>query len=213
MITVYASHNYPDRVKGILRDIRAFWALEELELAYDTHWMDFATREHRQPPNRAINPFGRVPSLENGALRIFESAAIVLYLYEHVGRAPQDAHARAELNQWCFAALNTVEPVLAELMRWDTFWRERAGREARYDELRGQVDERLEDIERILAGRTHLLGNEFGPADIMMVTVLNFGRHTPGLFDRHDAVRAYLARCHARPAYVRALAKQGQGVA
>ncbi len=210
MITLYASHNYSPQIKGILRDIRAFWALEELNLAYRVHWMDYEKREHRNAPNRDINPFGRVPSLENGALRIFESAAIVLYLYEHVGRAPQDAHARAELNQWCFAALNTVEPILAENMRWNTYWQDRPGRDIRLAELREPVAERLEGVETALAGKPYLTGNDLTPADILMVGVLNYGELTPGLYDAYPAIAAYIARAQARPAYRRAWEKQGQ---
>ncbi|MGH6872083.1 MAG: glutathione S-transferase family protein [Rhizomicrobium sp.] len=209
MITLYASYNYPPQIKGILRDIRAFWALEELSLPYQVHWMDYAKREHRQGPNRAINPFGRIPSLENGALRIFESAAIVLYLYEHVGRAPQDAHARAELNQWCFAALNTVEPILTEHMRWNGAWRERPGREIREAELKDQLAERLEGVESALAGKSWLTGSDLSPADILMTGVLNYGDLVPGTFDSYPNIQAYHARAHARPAYQRALSKQG----
>ncbi|HEY1632703.1 MAG TPA: glutathione S-transferase family protein [Rhizomicrobium sp.] len=209
MITLYASHNYPPHIKGILRDIRAFWALEELGLAYDIHWLDYQAREHRGGPNRAINPFGRVPSIENGAMRLFESAAIVLYLYEHEGRAPQDANARAELNQWCFAALNTVEPVLAEHMRWSTRWKDRPGRELRAKEVADDLKERLDGVEHALAGKSYLLGNELSPADILMVAVLNYGALTPGVFDAYPNIQAYLARTHARPAYQKALAKQG----
>jgi glutathione S-transferase len=209
MITLYASHNYSPQIKGILRDIRAFWALEELNLAYQVHWMDYAKREHRNAPNRDINPFGRVPSLENGALRIFESAAIVLYLYEHVGRAPQDAHARAELNQWCFAALNTVEPILAEHTRWSFFWKDRPGRDVRLAEVKEQLTERLEGLETALTGKNWLIGSEPGPADILMVAVLNYGMTTPEIFAPYPHVRAYITRAHARPAYQKALAKQG----
>jgi glutathione S-transferase len=209
MITLYASHNYPAVIKGILRDIRPFWALEELNLPYQIHWMDYAAKEHRSGPNRQINPFGRVPSLENGALRIFESGAIVLYLYEHVGRAPQDAHARAELNQWSFAALNTVEPILVENMRWSTFWKDRPGRAERASELRELLDERLGGMEEALAGRPYLLGSDLSPADILMITVLNYGELTPGVYDAYPNIQAYLARAHARPAYQKAFAKQG----
>ncbi|HTQ14885.1 MAG TPA: glutathione S-transferase family protein [Rhizomicrobium sp.] len=209
MITLYASYNYPEFIKGILRDIRAFWALEELNLRYQVHWMDYAAREHAAGPNRAINPFGRVPSLENGALRIFESAAIVLYLYEHVGRAPQDAHARAELNQWCFAALNTVEPLVAENMRWTTYWKDRPGRDIRMKEVREQLAERLAGLESALAGKEWLTGSDLGPADILMVAVLNYGELTPGVFAPYPNIQSYIARAHARPAYRRALARQG----
>ncbi len=212
MITLYASHNYPPAIKGILRDIRPFWALEELGLSYQVHWMDFAAKEHRSGPNRAINPFGRVPSLENGAMRLFESGAIVLYLYEHVGRAPQDAHARAELNQWSFAALNTVEPTLVEHMRWSNFWKDRPGRAERAGELRELLDERLGAMEQTLAGKPYLLGSDLTPADILMVTVLNYGTLTPGVYDAYPNIRAYLERAHARPAYAKAIAMQNRGM-
>jgi glutathione S-transferase len=210
MITVYGAYNFPPFLKGIVRDLRLFWALEEVGLPYDVHWMDTSKGEQKLPPNRLINPFGKIPSLENGGHRMFESGAGVLYIYEQVGKAPQDAHARAELNQWCFAALNTVEPVFLEIFRWDRFWVDKSGREWRYPELIGLAHERLADIATGLADRSYLLG-EFGPADILMATVLDFAAHAPEAFESSPAMRAYLDRCHARPAYKRALARQGEG--
>jgi glutathione S-transferase len=211
MITAYAGYNFQPVVQGILRDIRVLWALEELSLPHGTHWMDVDKGEHRENPNRLVNPFGKIPSLEDGAQRMFESGAIVLYLYENAGRAPQDAHARAEVNQWCFAALNTVEPVFAEIFRWDIFWKDRPGREWRRPELEIAAEQRLTDLARALGDKPYLVGGNFGPADILMTSVLDFGRHAPELFAQHPSIRAYLERCHARPAYQRALAKQGTG--
>src|ERR1700679_1041563 len=202
MITVYASYNFPPQVKGLVRDLRVLWALEELNLPYKIHWMDFAKREHREAPNRLINPFGKIPSLENGALHLFESGAIVLYLYEHAGKAPQDAHARAELNQWCFAALNTVEPAFIEIFRIDMFLEDKAGNAKRRGEYAGVAHQRMEDLERALGAKPYLLGNELSPADILMCTVLDFAQHDPSLFEKHAGIRAYRERCHARPAYV-----------
>ncbi len=210
MITVYGAYNFPLFAKGVVRDLRLYWALEELGLPYEVHWMDAAKGEHKLPPNRLINPFGKIPSLENGGHRMFESGACVLYIYEQVGKAPQDAHARAELNQWCFAALNTVEPVFLEIFRWDMFWGEKPGREWRYPELVGLAQERLGELEAGLAGKPYLLG-EFGPADILMTTALNFARHAPQLFEPSPVMRSYLERCRARPAYQRALARQEEG--
>lgn len=213
MITVYAFYNFPPFVKGLVRDMRVTWALEELGLPYKTHWLDFAKSEQRDPPNRLVNPFGKVPAIENGALHLFESAAIVLYLYENAGKAPQDAHARAELNQWCFAALNTVEPVFFEIARWNAFWKDRPGRELRYPELLGLAAERLDDLQRALGARPYLLGNDFGPADILMTTVLDFSKDVEGVFEKHAGIRAYRERCHGRAAYKRALARHGEGPA
>ena len=213
MITVYAFYNFPPFVKGLARDMRVIWALEELGLPYKTHWLDFAKGEQRDAPNRLVNPFGKVPSIENGALHLFESAAIVLYLYENAGKAPQDAHARAELNQWCFAALNTVEPVLQDIFRWNVFWADKPGREWRYAELLDVAAERLGDLQRALGDKPYLLGNDFGPADILMTTVLDFCKDSPAILEAHPGIRAYLERCHGRAAYKRALAKHGEGPA
>jgi glutathione S-transferase len=210
-ITVYAAHNYPAFLKGIVRDLRVLWALEELDLRYDIHWMDFGKSEHRESPNRLINPFGKIPSMVDGAQRMFETGAIVLYLYENSGRAPQDAHSRADLNQWCFAALNTIEPVFIEIFRWDIFWKDKEGREWRRAELSGLAHERLTDLSRALGEKHYLVGNNFSAADILMLSVLDFCRHDTGLFEAHPRIAAYIARCHARPAYQRALAKQGVG--
>jgi glutathione S-transferase len=211
MLTIYGSYNFPPALKGIVRDLRPMWAAEELGLPYQIHWMDSAKGEHRQPPNRLINPFGKIPSIEDGAHRMFESGAVVIYLYENAGRAPQDAHARAEINQWCFAAVNTVEPVFFEILRWNMFWKDKPGREWRYPELLGFANERLTDIARALGEKPYLASGTFGPADIMMTTVLDFAQHSPEIFADHPAMRAYLDRCHARPAYQRAWAKQGSG--
>jgi glutathione S-transferase len=211
MITVYGAYNFPPFLKGIVSDLRVYWALEELGLPYDIHWMDSSKGEHRESPNRLINPFGKIPSMVDGAQRMFETGAIVLYLYENAGKAPQDAHARAEVNQWCFAALNTVEPIFLDIFRWDKFWMDKPGRDARYPELLGFADERLADLARAMGDKHYLVGNVFGPADILMTTVLGFAQHEPKIFEKHPAIGAYLERCHARPAYQRALAKQGAG--
>jgi glutathione S-transferase len=213
MITVYGAYNFPPFLKGIVRDLRVYWALEELGLPYDIHWMDTSKAEHTQNPNRLVNPFGKIPSMVDGAQRMFETGAIVLYLYENAGKAPQDAHARAELNQWCFAALNTVEPVFIDIFRWGKFWNEKPGHEWRYPELMGFADERLTDLARALGDKHYLVGNAFGPADILMTTVLDFAMHEPKIFEKHPAIAAYRERCHTRPAYQRALAKQGVGPA
>ena len=211
MITVYAAYNFPPGGKGIVRDIRVLWALEELGLPYEIHWLDYTKGGPQAMDRRAVSPFGKIPALEDGAQQMFESSAIVLYLYDNAGKGPQDAHARAEINQWCFAAVNTVEPAMIEVLRWNNAWRERSGREVRYPEILGMAEERLNDLERVLAGKEYLMGSTFGPADILMSTVLDFAQYEPSLFERHPVVAAYRERCRARPAYAHALTKQGEG--
>lgn len=210
MITVYAAYGFPPAVKGLVRDLRPMWALEELGMAYEFHWMDASKGDHKVDPNRAINPFGKIPSFSDGDVKLFETGAIVHYLYDKAGKLPSTPAARGELLQWMFAALNTVEPPFLELAIWDAFWKDRPGREVRYPELMDVCKTRLGELERGLGKKNYLLG-EFGPADILMTTVLNFGRHVPALFESAPVARAYLERCRARPAYQTALAKQGVG--
>jgi len=180
-------------------------------LPYQCHWIDTAKGEQREAPNRLINPFGKMPSLENGALRMFESGAIVLYLYEHAGKAPQDAHARAELNQWCFAALNTVEPAFIEIFRLDMFSDDKAGNAKRREELWALHISAWKTSNARWAGSLIFWAMSSARRDILMCTVLDFVQHDPSLYEKHAGIRAYLERCHARPAQIRALAKHGEG--
>lgn len=211
MLTLYAAYNFPAFLKGVVRDLRALWALEELGLPHDIRWLDTAKGEQREAANRAVNPFGKIPSLTDGELKLFESGAIVSYLYEKAGRAPRDAAARAAEAQWSFAALNTVEPVLFEIFMWDRFWTERPGRETRRAEVISVAKTRIADLDRALAGRTSLSGAGFGAADILMATVARFALHEPETFADAGHVRAYLDAAYARPAFSRALARQGTG--
>jgi len=211
MITVYAAYNFPPPLKGIVRDLRVMWALEELAMPYDFHWMDTSKGEHKLAANREINPFGQIPSMRDGAVKLSESGAIIHYLYDKAGRLPKDPVARAETIRWMLAAINTLEITFIDILRWDIFWADRAGRDVRYPELLEIAKTRMAELEGALGDKPYLLGAEFGPADILMTTVLDFARHQPSVFEGAPVVRAYLARCKARPAYQAAFAKQGRG--
>ena len=210
MITIHAAYNFPG-AKGIVRDIRAFWALEELGLPYAVKWFDYTKGGPAVMERRTVNPFGKIPALEDGGHHLFESGAIVLYIFDNGGKGPQDAHARAEVNQWCFAALNTIEPTTIELLRWAYRWQDRPGREQRLAEVMATAEEQFTDLSRALGERDYLVGNVFGPADILMSTALDFARGETALFERFPTVAAYRERCRARPAYQKALSKQGEG--
>ena len=211
MITLYAAYNLPPFAKNLVRDFRVMWALEELGLPFQIHWMDIAKGEHRLDPNRKVNPFGKIPAIADGDFCLFESGAIVHYLYDKAGKLPKDAEASAKLLQWSLAALNTIEPVCFEIVSWDTFWTDRTGREPRYGELITLAQARAADLERTLESKPYLLGEEFGPADILMTTVLNFVGHQPLALEKTPGVRAYAERCKARPAHQRAAARHGKG--
>ena len=211
MLTIYSGYNYPEIFKGILRDLRPIWAAEELGVPYRFHWLNAANHDHKGDANRAVNPFGKVPSIKDGAFKLFESGAIVTYLYEKAGRVGSDAQDRALLAQWCYAAVNTVEPPMAELFNWDIMWRDREGREKRRAELVQTAAMRLTELDAALGHKHFLLGTEFSCADILMVTAIRFAKSAPEIFAGADRMAAYVERCEVRPAFRSALAAQGKG--
>ena len=114
-ITITAFERSPDGGKGLARDTRVRWALEELELAYGVRPVSF--RAMKEAPHLALHPFGQIPTFEDDGLVLFESGAIVLHLAgRHPGLLPDAPHARARAISWMFAAVNTVEPPILELV-------------------------------------------------------------------------------------------------
>src|SRR6478752_7238689 len=112
--TITAFEHSPDRGRGLSRDVRVRWALEEVGQAYDVRLVSFAAM--KQPAHRAVHPFGQIPTYEGGDLALFESGSIVLHIAEgHSGLLPEDANARARAITWMFAAINTVGPPILDL--------------------------------------------------------------------------------------------------
>ena len=113
-ITITAFERSPDGGKGLARDTRVRWALEEVGQPYDVRLVSFEGM--KQPAHLALHPFGQIPTYEDGALTLFETGAIVLHLAErHEGLLPADPEARARAITWMFAALNTMEPPVLDL--------------------------------------------------------------------------------------------------
>src|SRR3984957_7186378 len=123
---ITAFERSPDGGKGLARDMRVRWALEEVGRPYEVRLVSFT--EMKAPAHRALHPFGQIPTYEEGELALFESGAIVFHIAErHTGLLPRDASARARAIPWMFAALNTVElPILdfsiAKLFEADKPW-------------------------------------------------------------------------------------------
>ena len=203
--TITAFENSPDHGRGLARDMRVRWALEEVGQPYDVRLLSFAAM--KEPAHLALHPFGQIPTYEDGDLALFESGAIVLHIAErHAGLLPGDANARAQAIGWLFAALNTVEPPIVEYVMTKLFERDKpwhAERLALLDERAGKT---LGQLSRRL-GDADWLDEAFSAGDLLMVTVLLRAR-AAGLLDGFPALSAYLARGETRPAYQRAFAAQ-----
>jgi glutathione S-transferase len=204
-ITITAFERSPDGGMGLARDTRVRWALEEGDQPYEVRGVSFAAM--KEPAHLALNPFGSIPTYEEGGLALFETGSIVLHIAEgHVGLLPDDANARARAITWMFAAVNTVEPPIleretAKLLESDKPWSAR-----RMPFVEDRVRDRLGRLSARL-GDADWLDGAFSAGDLMMVSVL-LRIKSSGLLDEYPNLSAYVARGEARPAYKRAFAAQ-----
>jgi glutathione S-transferase len=204
-IVITAFERSPDGGKGLARDVRVRWALEEVGQPYDVRLVSFAAM--KEPAYLALQPFGQIPTYTEGDLVLFESGSIVLHIAEqYEGLLPPDANGRARAITWMFAAIGTVEPPILDLVTARII----EGREPWADQRMPLVEARIHARLRQLSAR---LGNgdwldgAFSAGDLMMVHVLQ--RLKPsGILDRHPILADYVARGEARPAYQRAFAAQ-----
>ncbi len=203
--TITAFATSPDRGKGLARDMRVRWALEEVGQPYDVRLVSF--EEMQQPAHLALHPFGQIPTYEEDDLVLFESGAIVLHLAErHAGLLPDDANARARAISWMFAALNTVEPPIVERSMIGLLERDETWYAQRLPAVEGRLRKRLGELSRRL-GDADWLDGVFSAGDLMMVSVLLRSKSS-GILDEYPNLSAYVARGEARPAYQRAFAAQ-----
>jgi glutathione S-transferase len=195
----------PDRGRGLARDMRVRWALEELGLPFDVRLLTFP--ELKAAPYRKLHPFGQIPVYQEGEFVLFESGAIIYYLAQkRPGLLPEDEKARARALMWMFAALNTVEPPIVELSLFKIIESEKPWFKDRLPMLEERVKTRLTELSNRL-GDSQWLDGAFSAGDLMMVTVLR-RLDTSGLLPAHANICEYLKRAEARPAYQKAFAAQ-----
>jgi glutathione S-transferase len=204
-ITITVFERSLDEGRGLARDMRVRWALEEVGQPYEVRLVPW--EEFKEEAHLARNPFGQIPTYEEGDLTLFESGAIVLHIAERFpGLLPKHADARARAIMWMFAALSTVEPPIVDRDVVKYFEKGRSWQRERF----AMVDERIRGRLSQLAARmgdAEWLDGEFSAADIMMVHVL---RRLEGseLLEEFSTLVAYIERAEARPAYQRAFEAQ-----
>jgi glutathione S-transferase len=204
-ITITAFERSPDGGKGLARDTRVRWALEEVGMPYEVHLLSFQAK--KEPAHLRIHPFGLIPTYEEGDLALFETGAIVLHIGEnHPGLLPDDPNARARAISWMFAALSTVEPPILELVTARIFEGDKPWAEERIPLVKERIGDRLNLLSDRL-GDADWLEGDFSAGDLMMVSVLLRLRPS-GTLDEFPSLAAYVARGEARPAYERAFAAQ-----
>jgi glutathione S-transferase len=202
-ITAFAAS--PDRGRGLARDMPVRWAFEEVGQPYDVRLVSFD--EMKEAPHRAIQPFGQIPTYQQGNLALFESGAIVLHIAErHHGLLPVDGDARARAITWMFAAVSTVEPVIVQLESTVFLERDKPWYAERMPLVEDRIRSRLNELDARL-GVSDWLDGAFSAGDLLMVQVL---RRLSGseLLKDYSKLSAYIARAEARPAFKRAFSAQ-----
>ena len=203
MITMTAFRSVPPFARGLVRDLRVRWVLEEAGLPYRERLI--GPQDQASAAYRALQPFGQVPAIEEDGLNLFESGAIVLHIAEKSDALmPADANGRARAQAWLFAALNSIEPAVQNLAELDLFYPGEEWAATHRPAAVEFVQKRLGLLEDWLKGRDYLEGR-FSVGDLMMTTVLRILRHTD-IIEKRPALRAYQQRCEARPAFRKALA-------
>jgi glutathione S-transferase len=203
--TITAFKRSPDGGKGLARDMRVRWALEEVGQPYDVRFVSFD--EMKQDAHRALHPFGQIPTYEEGDLVLFESGAIVFHIAaRHAGLLPDDANARARAITWMFAALGTMEPPILELVTARFLEGDKPWSKERLPLVVDRIHERLKQLSARL-GSADWLDGAFSAGDLMMVSVL-LRLKPSGLLGEYPDLSAYVSRGEARPAYKRAFDAQ-----
>ncbi|WP_428395603.1 glutathione S-transferase family protein [Lichenicoccus sp.] len=200
-IIITAFERSPDGGKGLARDTRIRWALEEVGQPYEVRLVSFSAM--KQAAHLALHPFGQIPTYEEGDLVLFETGAIVFHIAErHAGLLPEDANARARAIMWMFAALSTMEPPILELTTARLLEGDRSWAAQRMPLVADRVRNRLGPLSHHF-GDADWLDGAFSAGDLMMVSVL-LRVKASGLLDDTPNLAAYVARGEARPAYKRA---------
>ncbi len=204
-ITITAFEQSPDGGKGLARDTRVRWALEEVGEPYEVRLVSF--RAMKEGAHLALHPFGQIPTYQEGDLALFETGSIILHIAErHAGLLPDEPQARARAITWMFAAVNTVEPPILEFANAKLLEGDKPWSRERLPLVADRVRDRFRQLSARL-GRAGWLDGAFSAGDLMMVHVLQ--RLKPsGLLDEFSNLAAYVARGEARPAYQRAYAAQ-----
>lgn len=204
-ITITAFERSPDGGKGLARDTRVRWALEEAGQPYEVRLVSF--KAMKEPEHLARHPFGQIPTYEEDGLTLFETGSIILHIAErHGGLLPENPQARARAITWMFAALSTVEPPILELSNARILESDKPWNKERLPLVMDRVRDRLKQLSTRL-GHAEWLDGTFSAGDLMMVSVLLRSRPS-GLLNEYPNLAAYVARGEARPAHARAFAAQ-----
>ena len=189
------------------RAIRPLWAAEELGLPYEHIQLHYQAPELKQEPYVSMNPNGQVPIIDDQGLVLYESLAITLYLAQRYGQGtlwPSDVAGQAQALQWTLWAATEAEPPARQWFQHTQFLPEAQRQPALAAAGLAKAREKVLLLDKLLATRAYLVGDQFTVADLNVAAVL---QRLPAIAggDAPHAL-AWHQRCMERPATQRALA-------
>lgn len=194
-----------DEGRGLARDMRVRWALEEVGQSYEVREVPW--EKFKEPAHLARNPFAQIPTYEEGDLTLFESGAIVLHIAQRFpGLLPDEPDARARAIMWMFAALNTVEPPIVDRDVVEYFEAGTSWQGERFAMVDARIRARLDQLVAHM-GAAEWIDGPFSAADILLAHVLR-RLEGSGILEDYPTLTSYIARAAARPAYRRAFDAQ-----
>ena len=210
---LYAAKSPRPELKGVIRDIRVNWMLEELGVPYERKVLDPSKGENLSAEYTKIHPFGKVPALVDGGHAIFESGAICLYLAEKYNRfiPPHGTLERADFYQWTCFAITSLETAGLMHMRGQVFEKDPVKKTVWLDSSEAQMKRFAAPLNKRLSENPYILGKDFSVADILMATSFRFllGGE-PHYSLKESGIAAYLERCFSRPGFQHALGLNGE---
>jgi glutathione S-transferase len=198
-ITITAFERSPDGGKGLARDTRVRWALEEVGQPYEVRLVSF--RAMKKPAHLALHPVRFRPMRKAVLPCSRQERSYSISPSAMRGLLPDDADARARAITWMFAALSTVEPPILELGTARLLEGDKSWSAQRMPLVEDRVRNRLGQLSLRL-GDADWLDGPFSAGDLMMVSVL-LRLKASGMLDEYPNLSAYVARGEARPAYKR----------
>ena len=196
-LTIWTLDWAPESIHGFVRDVRLRWACEEAGLSYSVRTIPF---EGRETNHLSQQPFGQVPFLTDGKVKIFESGACLLHLARKSEQLmPRDSVGEAQTVEWTIAALNSIEMVSVP-------WWFLEMSKVKDNVLTPWLESRLGQLEKVLSEREWLAADRFTVADILMTEVLRVAKVRA--FGKRPASEAYVTRMTDRPSFKKARADQ-----
>lgn len=210
MIRIFGAKAPRDVLKGVIRDLRPVWLLEELGVPFERIALDPTTGENKSPEYLKLNPTGKVPTLVDGDTVLFESAAICEYLAEKYRQFMPliGTPAHSQFRQWNYWVLTNIDPQFGRIYSADFFLDPGVVSEGVRTMALEILPRFFTPLDERLSRQAHIVDEQMMLPDMHLTCGLYSVRHTSVLND-YPNIRRHYEKCISRPAFQRALSVNG----